>query len=63
MPHGSTANGERHHTNPGSYDLDGAKRVMLEALAWAAGQEHELTQRAYRFWGLGWKAHGFIRGM
>lgn len=47
-PEGSTANGERHHTNPGSYDLEGAKQAMLEALAWDAGQEHELTRRAYQ---------------
>jgi len=28
-----------------------------------SGHREDMKESSYRFWGLGWKAHGFIRGL
>lgn len=57
-------NGERERfTNPGSYDLAACQQAMMEALAWAAEENLDLTQRAYQQFSVGREGTPSLRAM
>lgn len=61
-PGKGSGNRER-FTQPGSYDLAACKAAMLEALAWAAEENLDLTQRAYQQFSVGREGTPSLRAM
>ena len=55
--------GSGRQTNPGSYNLDACWQAMMEALAWAAEENLDLTQRAYQQFSAGREGTPSLRAM